>query len=826
MMFLYPALLAGFAFVAVPLLVHLINMLRHQRRRWAAMDFLLASYRKQKKWLRLRQLLLLLTRLAVAAALVAMLCGWTGGRKILGALGGQTTHHIVVLDDSYSMGDVSGGGETTSYDRALRALQQLTERLAGDEGNHQLTVMRASRAALATRGGSDSGDAAADLAAQTITGDNGLIARVMATDASAVRTDLVPALDLAGELAAATSSDNQYLYIASDFRTRDWGSTERLAESMQKFAGSEFKVRMIDCASNPERNLAVTDLSPVKDVWVAGVPVVVRATVKNHGVNPVKNVTLACRVIRYGDQVTTVDPSRRVSGVVEPLPGLVIESLAAGAEVTKTFQVYISEVGTHAIEVELPSDALAIDNVRSCTLPLSDVQRVLIIDSDPDEAGAFTIAAVLNPGSQVRTGIVPDIKPPAFLRSVTTEMLAPYRAIYLIDLPEITDAAATAFDEYVRQGNGLAWFLGDEVRGERYNATLLSQGRRLLPAPLKNIIDLPAGGSSQTGDVVFGDAETLLSPLRSAGDGSLSMIGIERAWSLAEIPTDEPSESVVEPDGNEPAEDDGRVRNVLLRRDRFPLVTEHACGAGTVVTVFTGLDSGWTNWAGDPTFVPFVLLANAKLWSGMSASTSRRVTDPLRRTLSTRQFFPELKLVTPAQSPPRVVMEMTAEAVDEAEMDQVSVDLNPIERLISSESNAEELMRPGLFEWGLLKADGGSEVIPSSTNIVGGEGDLQRADSAEIQRSFLPIDVQFVSSDDWSRQNQFAGSSTLGLMLLAILGLLLAAEQALAYWASYHTRGDQTAAGSSRSEPAGGLQGGRGRPAFGLNASGAGGKQA
>ena len=73
------------------------------------MDFLLASYRKQKKWIRLRQLLLLLSRLAVAALLIALLCGWTGGRQMLGVLGGQTTHHVVILDDSYSMGDESIG---------------------------------------------------------------------------------------------------------------------------------------------------------------------------------------------------------------------------------------------------------------------------------------------------------------------------------------------------------------------------------------------------------------------------------------------------------------------------------------------------------------------------------------------------------------------------------------------------------------------------------------------------------------------------------------------------------------------------------------------
>ncbi|QEF99218.1 hypothetical protein Mal15_32790 [Stieleria maiorica] len=806
-MFLYPALLAGFGFVAVPLLVHLINMLRHRRRRWAAMDFLLASYRKQKKWLRLRQLLLLLTRLAVAAVLVMMLCGWTGGRQLLGALGGQTTHHIVILDDSYSMGDVSGSGETTAYDRALQALQQLTQRLASDEGNHQLTVMRASRASLAVQGGSESGDASADLSSQTVLGDAGVIARVMATEVSPIRTDLVPALDLAGELAAATAADNQFVYIASDFRARDWGSTERLAESMRKFSGDDLKVRMIDCAKRPERNLAVTDLAPVQDVWVAGVPVVVRATIKNYSASEVKSVTLACRVIRYGDDVTTVDPSRRVSGVVEALPGLVIESLAAGAEITKSFQVFVAETGTHAIEVELPSDALGVDNQRSCTLPLTDVERVLVIDSDVDEAGAYTVAAVLDPGSQVRIGAQPDIKPPAFLRSATMEMLAPYRAIYLLDLPQINETAATALQQYVQNGGGIAWFLGDSVAAEDYNRILLSQDRQLLPAPLDSIGNLAVGGTDKTGDVLFGDTDTLLDPLRSAGDASLSMIGVAKGWTLDD-----------QADNNGPTR---RYRNVLVRRDGAPLVTEHAVGTGTVVTVLTSLDGSWTNWPGDPTFVPFMLLANARLWSGASASTSRTVIDALQKTVSTRAYFPEMKLLAPSQSPPRVLMEVIG---SEAGTDTVQVALDPVERLIAGESNIDDLLRPGLFEWGLLKADGGSEVIPSASTIVTGEGDLERADAAEIRRALLPIDVQFVSSDDWRQQNQFAGSSTLGLMLLALLGLLLAAEQALAYWASYHARastpvrgaGGKRGSGAGASDPHDGSE----RHAFGLAAGG------
>lgn len=140
MQFLFPALAAGFLFVAVPPLVHLINMLRHRRQQWAAMEFLLASYRKQKKWIILRQLLLLLCRIAIAVVMIAMLAGWTGGSGWLDALGGKTTHHVVVLDDSFSMSDTSGG--VRAYDRALAALDGLSRRLATADGSHQLTVIR------------------------------------------------------------------------------------------------------------------------------------------------------------------------------------------------------------------------------------------------------------------------------------------------------------------------------------------------------------------------------------------------------------------------------------------------------------------------------------------------------------------------------------------------------------------------------------------------------------------------------------------------------------------------------------------------------------
>ena len=54
--FLYSPLLWGLLIVGAPVLIHLINLLRHRRVDWAAMEFLLASQKKNRTWVILKQL--------------------------------------------------------------------------------------------------------------------------------------------------------------------------------------------------------------------------------------------------------------------------------------------------------------------------------------------------------------------------------------------------------------------------------------------------------------------------------------------------------------------------------------------------------------------------------------------------------------------------------------------------------------------------------------------------------------------------------------------------------------------------------------------------
>ena len=64
--FLLP-LAAAAALISVPIIIHLINRMRYKRVRWAAMEFLLASYKKHRRWVWLKQLLLMLSRIAIIA---------------------------------------------------------------------------------------------------------------------------------------------------------------------------------------------------------------------------------------------------------------------------------------------------------------------------------------------------------------------------------------------------------------------------------------------------------------------------------------------------------------------------------------------------------------------------------------------------------------------------------------------------------------------------------------------------------------------------------------------------------------------------------------
>src|SRR5438552_231700 len=131
-LFLNPAyLLAGTALISLPILIHLINRMRFRRIRWAAMEFLLKSQKRNRRRLIIEQLILLALR-----CLLVLLVGFLVSRFIgfsLAFMRKQSTLHVVVLDNTLSMSDRwkdKGITPTSSFEEAKRLLKEKVARNA------------------------------------------------------------------------------------------------------------------------------------------------------------------------------------------------------------------------------------------------------------------------------------------------------------------------------------------------------------------------------------------------------------------------------------------------------------------------------------------------------------------------------------------------------------------------------------------------------------------------------------------------------------------------------------------------------------------------
>ena len=102
--FLNPAMLGGTALVSVPIIIYLINRQKYQRRKWAAMEFLLRAMKRNRRRIQLQSLLLLLIRCAILFLLAMALARPIQRRGTISLAPDANQNWILAIDDSYSMG--------------------------------------------------------------------------------------------------------------------------------------------------------------------------------------------------------------------------------------------------------------------------------------------------------------------------------------------------------------------------------------------------------------------------------------------------------------------------------------------------------------------------------------------------------------------------------------------------------------------------------------------------------------------------------------------------------------------------------------------------
>ncbi|MFN4904670.1 MAG: BatA domain-containing protein [Planctomycetota bacterium] len=789
MQFAYSPLAWGFLLVLVPLLIHLINLVRHKRTPWAAMEFLLESYRKNRRWVWLKQALLIASRMLAMALLVGMLAQWLTDSKMFAWMGRTNVHHYVILDDSASMHD--SANNKSAYQNALGAIASISASAKQDSQNHLLSIFRTSKPQLAARiasGDQASGDPAktnevradsvADLLAQTIPSDpSSILTKINSTQPTSIETSPLDSLDVVSRLIQSSEDQKSIVYVMSDFRTKDWSNPVTIRQRLQAIQSESVEIQLIDCVEARHENLSITSIEPRQEVLAAGVPTMVNVTVRNQGTTAARNVSVRVSAVDYSSSTGEPKASDRFSGLVTELPPLLFERIEPGESATRNVQVVFPKSGSHVVQAELPPDSITPDNQASCVLDIADGIRVLLVDGDAGGKHSYFFESALDPGGNARTGLLIQRERVEYLRDSDSVALENFACIILQSIPSLDPRALANLHRYVSAGGGLAIWFGDDISTSDY---LRGYSNWAKPIPgADNTLPLSPFGltgpmelTKQPGDAtpdLLAESHPIFAPLLGLSNSPFQFVRVERYVGI-DTKLDTGAEKLWKP--------------VASLRNRDPLMVDYPLGAGRVLIALTSLDRRWSNWPQDPTFVVAALKMVGYLSSFKLPETSRPTGTALRWDFSAQEMLPETRLVLPATSARGVRPLVQINATDVGEN---SLRANYGVGLESVTSDAiRALTSAGIFEWWGTSIQGDAKVKNSARNTPGIEGDTDRVTPTDLARNLSGVKFNYRSALSNASDVSLAGLSNRNMLLLGLLVALLLAEQWLAWSTSYH----------------------------------------
>jgi len=479
--FVHPALAAGAALAAVPVIIHLLNRQRHRPVPWAAMRFVLAAYRKTRRRVQLENLLLLLLRaLAVAALAFAVARPFMAGGGPLAALREARRDLVLVLDGSASTGYRDGLG--TVFDRIRERATALVDTLDGKRGDRVWLLLAGAWPRLASWSSPE--EARLLLATLTTPTDEPL----------GLGAALAEVARLATEGGDPLGTDAIDVRLLTDLQRTNFdalggeGAEARAAELTRALdtlreAGLSVSVEDLGPATERPANLSVVAVAPLGPVPPAGAAFDVAVSVANHG----PEARLAERV--WLEVEGERQPSQRLD-------------IPAGGTAEAVFTVRTAAAGHRAFVGGTAGDALAVDDRRAAIVSVPAPLKVLVVNGAPadrvddDEVALFlTVLEPPDEGAGVAAGLAaaaPFDPTEVSVAALGAEGSGIESAdlIVLANTPPLPAAVRDRIAARVAGGAALLVTMGDRVGDiERLaEAMQASDGTALLPVePLRHV---------------------------------------------------------------------------------------------------------------------------------------------------------------------------------------------------------------------------------------------------------------------------------------------------------------------------------------------------
>ncbi len=540
--FAAPAMLAGLALLAVPIIAHLTGYQEVRRVRFPTLRFLQASQQKVRARTRLESLLLLLLRSLAVASLVALFAQptvtWTA-TALAGTDPSRTS--VILIDTSASMQATEGDGTTFSL-----AVQRGMELLDTLETGTPAAVIGFGRSTQVLGPGLTASH-------ETLRAELGALAP------GAGGTDLAAALRRARDLLRDEGVGAANVFVLSDGLG---DGPAGLADSWP----ADLVVHYHDLRNRRLDNL-FPDEARVQTNPGRGAGLEVQATVRAAGEPPRGTVeltlALADGVEVVGDVSFDSEPTaRRSFSLAVPPSGRLQASLAVRG-----------------------GDDLAVDDALPFTLAGETDLEVLLVSGDggshPRDEETYYLERALQPGAGSLSRVRPRVVSAEELRRIDGG-----RGDVVI-LANVADPGPLAAElgAFVRRGGGLLISVGPRVDADRYNEVL----GELLPSPLTEVKARGRGTFEQSpvGLAMPPLEQDAFRVFRTGGASVFASVRFGKVF------------------GVEPKLAKG-TEVTLRYSDGLPALLSRPVGDGEVMLFTSSLDDDWTDLPLRSIFVPLV----------------------------------------------------------------------------------------------------------------------------------------------------------------------------------------------------------------------------
>jgi hypothetical protein len=757
----WPFAVAGLLAAAGPLIIHLLNRRRFRVVHWAAMDFLRQAFERQRRILRLRDLLLLLLRTAAVLLVGLALAQPFFSRGQEAYDGSAPLHCVLVIDNSLSMSYETLEG--TLLDEAKQRARQLIERLPAD-----------SRASVIPLCGSRWGSSPDALAK-----DDALLAiqQIEIVDRAASVQQMV------NEARRACQTEPQLakrVVFFSDQQASNWAGLS--VDSLEELP----VLQIIEIGPRVRENTWISDFRLQDGVADIETPAVFQVELKHLGRGPRENlqVTLAVDDIEVASQTVTLEPGFGAREVT----------------FTHTFQGYRPATGRTVpvpVRVSITPDRLPGDDHRSLVAPVVSSLPIVFVDQY-GAAGEDVRRNRLGETRPLRRLLAPVTSRSAAdrqsirLRHVTLEqldrsLLEEARLVVIAGVADPSDRVPL-LREFVQQGGQLLIAAGGRFApgsNSGFDPMLWTSrawldGAGILPAPL--LPELLGELPEQAGDSVR--------PFRLAfdslaADGYFHLAGVDEP-DLRGLYAEPIFFQAVRADLSAERIADAQPR-VLARfddPDASPYLIERNIGDGTVLFAASGLLPEWNTLA----------TTNAVL------ILDRMLRSMIRKTLPVRNFSTTDRITLPLPTPDREIRVVLQCPGEPPVSETLDVGYIGREQLGLS---VEQPFARGIYRIAALRTEADGRVaadetvweIPLAVNGDGGESDLQSLTREQFERRVRMANARWVGPRESISLAgvQIRGQDSWWWLILTVLVLLLLELAILGFHGSVRGR-VQTAA--------------------------------